>query len=156
LKKFRLYLDTSVLNFALSDRPGDELFKIETVKFINKIKLGVYECYISGLVITEIGRAPEPKKNALLNFVNELNLERLLIDEEIEDLASKYIKEGLIPKKHEEDAVHIAVASINNLDAIVSWNFEHMIKLKTKRGVVAVNELMGYKTIEIITPQEVD
>jgi len=51
--------------------------------------------------------------------------------------------------------LHIAIASANNLDVIVSWNFNHMVKLKTKQGVIAVNSLLGYKSIEIITPEEV-
>ena len=54
--------------------------------------------------------------------------------------------------KHIEDAVHIAVATINSLDILVSWNFEHIVKLKTKREVNAVNVLLGYDPIEIIEP----
>ena len=75
--------------------------------------------------------------------------------EESDELANKYVKEDIIPQKHYNDAVHIALASINNIDVIVSWNFEHMVKIKTKRGVKAVNGLMGYKDIEIAEPKEV-
>jgi len=52
--------------------------------------------------------------------------------------------------KHIEDAVHIAVTTVNSLDILVSWNFEHIVKLKTKREVNAINVLLGYNQIEIV------
>lgn len=51
--------------------------------------------------------------------------------------------------------MHIAVASINNLDAIISWNFAHIVKLKTKKEVVGINAISGYKEIDIYSPWEV-
>ena len=82
-------------------------------------------------------------------------MELLALNEAIEELADKYIEEGIIPAKYRNDALHIAVASGYGLDAIVSWNFEHRVKLKTKQGVIAVNGLLGYKPIEIVAPPEV-
>ena len=41
-------------------------------------------------------------------------------------------------------------------DLLVSWNFEHLVKLKTRVGVNAVNRLVGYREIEIVSPEEVD
>ena len=53
-EKLKLYLDTSILNFALTDRPDDKVSRIETEKFLHKIKQGIYEGYISELVTREI------------------------------------------------------------------------------------------------------
>jgi hypothetical protein len=77
------------------------------------------------------------------------------IDLETEELAERYIKEGIIPKKYRSDALHIAVAVINGIDVIVSWNFEHIVKLKTRVMVDGVNKLLGYHEIEICSPEEV-
>lgn len=79
----------------------------------------------------------------------------LPVDDETKDLANKYVSEGVIPEKYIADALHIAVASINNMDAIISWNFRHIVKLKTKTEVTGVNKLLGYKEIEICSPEEV-
>lgn len=57
--------------------------------------------------------------------------------------------------KYRDDAVHIAIAVVNNLDAIVSWNLTHMVKLKTRLEVNGINKIEGYKEIEICTPREV-
>ena len=72
--------------------------------------------------------------------------------EEIRILSEEYVSRRIIPVKHIEDAVHIAVATINSVDILVSWNFEHIVKLKTKREVNVVNVLLGYDPIEIVEP----
>ena len=72
-----------------------------------------------------------------------------------QELSRKYIAQGIIPEKYEDDAFHIAIASVNDIDVILSWNFEHIVKLKTKRETVAINLLMGYKEIDIYSPLEV-
>ncbi len=88
-------------------------------------------------------------------MIEKYNLIPLEIDEEIENLANLYIQNKIIPQKYEADAVHIAVAVINDLDVIVSWNFEHIVKLKTKLAVNGINKMEGYKEVEIYSPMEV-
>ena len=84
-----------------------------------------------------------------------MDFEELEITEEIKMLANKYIEQGIIPLKYEDDALHIAIASVNGLDIIVSWNFKHIVKAKTKREVAGINLLLGYKEIDIYSPWEV-
>ena len=57
--------------------------------------------------------------------------------------------------KYQDDANHIAVASIHNCDVILSWNFKHIVKVKTKREVAGINLLKGYNSIDIYTPREI-
>jgi hypothetical protein len=88
-------------------------------------------------------------------LVNEVQPVELEFDEECRELAWEYITRNIIPRKYEVDAFHIAVATVNNLDAIISWNFEHIVKLKTKREVTGTNLLLGYKELDIYSPLEV-
>lgn len=152
-KPLKVYLDTSIFNFAISiqDVPRE---KELTQKFLDGIKRGTFLGYISVRVIEEIRKASQPKQDDLLKVVAQFSLEFLPLADEVKALADRYIQEKIIPEKELNDAVHIAVASINNLDAIVSWNFEHMVKFKTRREVQGINMLMGYKTIEICSPLE--
>ena len=115
---------------------------------------GAFLGYISVRVIEEIRKASQPKQDNLLKIVAQFPLESLPLTDEVKALADRYIEENVIPAKESNDAVHIAVASVNNLDAIVSWNFEHMVKFKTRREVQGINTLVGYKTIEICSPLE--
>jgi predicted nucleic acid-binding protein len=132
MKLLKVYFETSVFNFAFADDSPVE--KDITLKLFNKIK--DYEAYISEIVIREISRAPEFKKKQLFNLINKYEFKELEFDRESEELAKWYIKEGVIPEKYEEDAFHIAIASVNNLDVLISWNFSHIVKLKTKMRVV--------------------
>jgi predicted nucleic acid-binding protein len=155
MKKLTLYLDTSVFNFALTDKPELALQKKATVDLLNAIKKDEYEAFISDVVSAEIDRAPHDIAVRLRDAIKEISPGELNLSKDAEDLASRYISEGIIPDKYENDAFHIAVASVNGLDIIVSWNFEHIVNLKTKHGVMAINTLLGYKTVEIISPLEV-
>ena len=112
MKKLKIYLDTSVFNFVFAeDSPKEKEITLKLFKEINK-----YEIYISDIVIAEINRANENKKKQLFSFMSGYDLEELLFDENVKILADKYIEEGIIPRKYQEDAFHIAIASVNNLD----------------------------------------
>ena len=126
-----------------------------TLRLFDEVKRGRYEVFISEVVIREINRAPEEKVIKLRDLIRELNPEELSVDENSQTLANRYIEQGIIPVKYEDDALHIAVASVNDLDVMVSWNFTHIVKVKTKREVTGINALMGYKEIEIYSPLEV-
>ena len=65
------------------------------------------------------------------------------------------MERNIFPVKYRDDALHIAIASVNDLEIVVSWNLEHMVKLKTRREIKAVNILEGYRELEICTPLEV-
>ncbi|MBM4140438.1 MAG: type II toxin-antitoxin system VapC family toxin [Nitrospira sp.] len=87
------------------------------------------------------------------NKLSEIVLEIVSVNEDVFSLAQKYIDEDIIPQKYQDDALHIALATCNEADALVSWNFKHMVKLKTIRGVNGINRMLGFKEIEILTPQ---
>lgn len=88
-------------------------------------------------------------------MIKKYSPQLLTVDEEVEELADRYIKERIIPKKYRDDARHIAVAVVYDLDIIVSWNFRHIVKVKTRMEVNGINKLLGYREIEICSPEEV-
>lgn len=146
--KSKLYLDTSVPN-AYFD--GENLYRQEITRQF-WLKLKEHQVLISDLVIREMeATGDENLRENLIKLVKDFEL-LSTESEEIRPLAEEYVLKGIIPVKHIEDAVHIAVTTINSLDILVSWNFEHIVKLKTRREVNAVNVLLGYSPIEIIEP----
>lgn len=153
MKKIKYYLETTVFNFVFVD---DDIAKKKiTEKLFDSWATLNGEMFISDIVIQEVNRAPEDIKNKLVELVRKHRPILLSINEEIKELAERYIIEKIIPEKYKNDALHIAVAVANDLDVIVSWNLEHIVKLKTKLGVEGINRLLGYKIIEIVTPEEV-
>ncbi len=75
-------------------------------------------------------------------------------NEKIRDLANAYIERSVLPEKCLDDALHVAVASFYDISYVVYWNFEHLVKVKTRKSVNLVNILEGYREIEIVSPQE--
>lgn len=153
MKKIKYYLDTTIFNFVFAE--GDTEKKDLTVKLFKDLPSISNGIYISDEVIREINRAPEPRKSQLVGQLEETNPLLLEVDIEAEELAERYVKEGIIPERYRSDAVHIAVAVINGIEVIVSWNFEHIVKLKTRVMVNGINRLLGYHEIEICSPEEV-
>lgn len=147
-KKLKIYLDTSVPNAYFDDRNP---FRREITREFWK-KLKDYEVFISDIVIREIEDIGNTaKKKELLELIHDFKT-LSSNEKEIKALAEEYIVRRVIPLKHIEDAIHIAVASFHYLDVLISWNFEHIVKLKTKREVNVINVLLGYNQLEIIEP----
>lgn len=73
---------------------------------------------------------------------------------DVERLSKKYIQYDAVPEKYAEDAFHIAIAVVNEMDFLLSWNFKHIVRRKTRDIVRMVNTLNRFKHIEIMTPAE--
>jgi hypothetical protein len=127
----------------------------DTVRLFEAIGTGKYEGYTSRYVTYELQMSPEPKQSAMLALIEKYNINVLEIGEESDHLSSVYIREGIIPAKYGLDGAHIASASVYNLDCVLSFNFQHINKLKTKEMTALVNLREGYKSITICTPMEV-
>jgi hypothetical protein len=127
-----------------------------SVALFEAIKHGEYEGYTSTYVIDELSAAPEPKRSYMLGLILKYDIRKISNSDAAIKLAEAYIKNNIIPEKKKLDAQHIAIASVNNFDYIVSLNFHHINKLKTKGLIGAVNVLQGYKAdIIICSPMEV-
>jgi hypothetical protein len=70
-------------------------------------------------------------------------------------LAETYISEGALTNKSYNDALHIALATINNADVLASWNFKHIVNINRIRLYNSINLKLGYRLIEIRTPREI-
>jgi predicted nucleic acid-binding protein len=151
LKKTKLYLDTSVPSFLFADDSPEK--REATIQFWDILKMGLYDIVISDILLTEISRSEVPSSQQLEDRLAEIILKIVSVNEDIYSLAQKYIDEGIIPQKYQDDALHVALATYNEVDALISWNFKHMVNLKTIRGVNGINRMLGFKELEILTPQ---
>jgi len=152
MRKQRIYLETTLFNFYCDE---DREAHADTVRLFEDIAKGKYVAYTSLYVTDELEKTKTDKRDKMLGLIKRYAITVLSMDREAERLADIYVEQGIIPVKYRTDGVHIAVASINNLDMIISMNFRHIVKAKTKVGTRAVNALNGYPAVEIYTPMEV-
>ena len=148
----KVYLETTLFNYYFdADRDGH----IDTVRMFEAIAAGKYEGYTSGYAIAELGNAPEPKRNGMMALLDKHGIIVLSITEESDQLADIYIRNGVFSERYRLDSSHVAIASIHGLDFLLSFNFGHINKIKTKRMTARINKEEGYQEVTICTPMEV-
>ena len=152
MRKPKIYLETTMFNYYLDSERG--LLHEDTVKLFKEIKNGKFEAFTSTHVIEELERAPELKRQRMLQLVVKYNLTVLESSIEIESLAKCYVDEGIIPEGSRFDSLHIATATWHGIDYIFSLNFKHINRLKTKRATAYINEREGYRPVTILSPME--
>lgn len=148
------YIDTSVFG-AIYDI--EDAYRVDVTKNlidILKDRKG-FEPYISNIVIEEVEEAPTDLKNNLKHLIKNTKCQIIYENEQCIELVNEYLKNRIVPSKHRDDARHIAVAVIHNMDLIITWNCRHMANVEKKRKINAVNIMFGYKEIDIVTPLEV-
>jgi len=149
----KVYLETTVPNFLYADDSPDK--QAETIAFWDWLKLGTENTFISRLVEQEILRAPADLRTKLFESLAEVSPQMLDVSAETVGLGRIYVAREVVPAKYENDAYHIAVAVCSEMDVVVSWNLEHIVKMKTIRRVNEINVEYGLPPIRIHTPPEV-
>ena len=150
MKKLKIYLDTSVISHLLADDTPDKM--ADTHKLWQQLQCGKYDVYLSAVTLDELLKCAEPKRGYLLEQLASISFQQLELTEEIRVLADRIIAVGILKSKSRDDCRHIAAAIIAECNYIVSWNFKHMVNVKTINGVRAITNLAGYRSIDLISP----
>jgi hypothetical protein len=146
--KQKIYIESSIVGGYF-----DEEFKEATIKLFDRLKNNEIIFVVSDLLDLELLNAPEQVKQLLSNFETDKFL-RIELTEEAILLADSYIKEKVVGKTSVEDCRHIALATINKVDVLASWNFKHIVNLDRIKGYNSVNLRLGYSMIEIRSPKD--
>ncbi len=147
--KQRVYADTSVIGGCFDDE-----FAEWSNALFNEFREGAKIAVISSLTLGELEGAPMKVRN-ILGTVPKMFIEDVFLGLEAEKLADLYIKEKVVASRHIVDARHIAVATVERVDVLASWNFKEIVNLDRIRAFNAVNLKMGYPLLEIRSPREV-
>ena len=149
VEQLRIYIDTSVLGGCF-----DTEFSAWSLGLIRDFRAGRLVPVLSDMTAAEVADAPER--------VRELHQEMLVlaaavlpITQKVVELAAAYEARKILPGKFAADMRHIALATIAEVDALVSWNFRHVVRLEKIRLFNAVNVELGYRALNILSPREV-
>jgi predicted nucleic acid-binding protein len=145
----RIYIDTSVIGGC---------FDVEFAEYSNRLFQAFYTkrwvAVVSDITFNELLNAPQ-RVRTQLDTLPESAIERVRLDEEANELAQKYLAAGILKTAQLADAQHIAIATLERVEVIVSWNFKHIVNLNKIRGFNSINIREGYPLLEIRTPREV-
>lgn len=142
MKKLRVYIDTSVIGGCLDDE-----FSLESNQLMEAIKQEKFILLMSDIIVSELINASQAVKDILLSIPQRV-IEVVKITPEVLQLRDAYINEGVVTSKSINDATDVA-------DAIISWNFKHIVRLDKMKGYNQINLLNGYGILTIISPLEV-
>ena len=153
MKKLKIYLDTSVISHLHADDVPEKM--AITNELWKQIQTGHYKACISDMVLQELANCHDSKRQYLLEKMADIDFDLYDIGEDVRDLSRKYIQAGAFTDKNIEDALHVACASVNTCNAVISWNFKHIVKLSAMLLVNGVNRQEGYMELEIVSPEVV-
>jgi predicted nucleic acid-binding protein len=152
--KSKVYLETSIIGY-LTSRPSRDLIIAANQQITQEwwqLRRSAFDLYVSELVIQE---ASAGDKNAAEQRLQALeDIPELKLSEEIVTLAERLIKDGSLPQNAVEDALHIAIATLNGIDYLLTWNFKHLANATMRYKIEGVCRLLGYEPPVICTPQE--
>ena len=149
----KIYLETSVISYFVSDL--SENIRIAGHQISTKKMweiLDSYDVYVSDTVIEEASKGDSGKASLRFGAISDFKI--LKIDRDVNNLAKVLLSKKAIPEKCPEDALHIAVAAVNEIDFIITWNFKHInnpFLKNTIRNIIINN---NYKCPEICSPEE--
>jgi len=146
--KTRIYLDTSVFGALCDPDLPDRLLATRWV--LDGLARERWEGFISTLVLEEVDRAP-----ATVRITVELRRSGVIVLEESAEsleIARLYMASAAMPANAEYDARHLAVATVNGIHAVVSWNFRHMVNLDRRRQINAINLRESLPLLDIVSP----
>ncbi len=144
----KVYLDTSVIGGVFDfefDKDSQNIFGLAREKKIILVT--------SQLVLDELKEAPRTVKDFLKSNISLF--EKIEMSHEAIELMGVYLKAKIVTQKSRNDALHVALATVNHVDAIVSWNFKHIVKLDKMKKYTSCNLENGYGILQIISPKEI-
>lgn len=149
MKKSRIYVDTSVIGGCF-----DPEFKEWSVALFNDFRAGLYIPVVSDVTAAEVLAAPAFVRDLHAELLT-LSAEAIAVTEESLSLVASYEERSVLSSRFRNDMLHIAIATIAEVDVLVSWNFRHIVRVDKIRLFNAVNLEQGYKLVSIYSPREV-
>lgn len=148
MNRIKIYLDTSVISALFDDRTPER--KAMTIAAWDKLVAN--DVYISDVVLDEVKMSSQPLRERMLKCSQGFSL--LPVNNSAIELAQRYVLQGIFPESYFDDALHVAIASVHGIGYVLSWNFKHLVKVKTRRMVALANTLAEYGPVEIVAPPE--
>ena len=149
----RVYLETTIPSY-LAAKPSRDLIvaahqQITRDWWENRSR---FDLFISQIVIQEISSGGQEAAAKRLEFTD--NIPVLALTDEAESLAAEFISQTAFPKTAVVDAVHVAIAVINGMDYLLTWNCAHIANASLRVKIEQICRSKHYEPPVICTPEE--
>ena len=149
MRKNRIYADTSVFGGVF-----DPEFASFSIRFFDEVRKGRHVLLMSDITLQELDNAPLQVRQLVAGVPSHM-IETHIFNREMGELREAYLSAKVVARRWRDDASHVAVATVVRADLVVSWNFRHLVKWEKIRAFNAVNLMLGYPAVTILSPREV-
>jgi hypothetical protein len=153
--KQKLYIETSVVSYLVAKPSRDLLIAARqqaTVEFWSKLFSSDFTGYVSTLVHQEARQGDSEQARKRMDALSSLIV--LDIDQEAQALAEKILADNAVPAEYPDDALHMAVAAVNGMDVLITWNFAHLNNPIARIKIRQIVENYSYRCPEVSSPEE--
>ena len=150
MRKLKIYLDTSVISH-LDQQDAPEKMR-DTHRLWDNIKAGLFDVVLSEASFFELAKCSQEKHSILSDFLMQIEYEYVDVTDDVLRTAELFVDMKILTRKSYVDCQHISAAIHSECDVIVSWNFQHMVNVRTIRGVKVITAMEGRKDILICSP----
>lgn len=144
-----VYTDTSVVGGCF-----DHQFKEYSLGLFGEFRKGVKRMMYSSAVLNELKPARKEIIDQLETVPTVFKIEVKITVKALK-LSKAYIEAGALDRNDDNDALHIALATLHGADILASWNFKHIVNQGKIKQYNNINQRMGYRMIDIRTPREI-
>jgi hypothetical protein len=152
--KPKIYIETSIPSYLTAKRSSDvrvEANRATTAEWW-EVRRSAFDLFLSEFVLAEAALGdPEAAKRRLEAVSGIAELE---VTEAVRSLGKALVAEGAIPSAADIDAYHIAVAAVNGMEYLLTWNCTHIANAVMRSKIESVCRRHGYEPPTICTPQE--
>ncbi len=145
----RVYVDTSVIGGCF-----DPEFEPWSKGLVDDFRKGRLRPVLSDVTAAEVKEAPRAVRELYEELVS-IGADVVSVDPRALELVSRYQERRVLGRRYRNDMLHIALATIAEVDVLVSWNFRHIVRLDKIRLFNTVNAELGYSALSIYSPREV-
>ena len=153
--KQRLYIETSVVSYLTARRSRDVVVAARqhaTAELWARFLTSEFAGYVSALVHQEAQEGDPEQAQKRIDAL--AGLEVLDVSQEALALADRILGAKAVPAEYPDDALHMAVAAVNGMDALVTWNFAHLNNPVARLRIRQIVEANGYQCPEVCSPEE--
>ena len=152
--KESIYLETTVVSYYTS-KPSRDIIALAHQEITRQwwtMAISRFNVFISEVVIKEAKLGDQEAAKRRLEELKDFP--HLELTDKVEEIAQVYMENLEIPEKSFRDAAHLAVASVYNIDYLVTWNCTHLANGEIIKKLIRLNESFGIHTPIICTPEE--
>lgn len=154
MERPKVYLESSVISY-LAARPSRDILATAHQQVTREWwerSRSHFDLFVSGEVLNEICRGDPAASQLRLQYVE--NLPVLEADDQARFLAAEILRTSTLPQKAAADAAHIAIAIVNGMDFLLTWNCTHIANGFVQRAISHLSRDMGFEPPIIVTPEE--